>query len=351
MRAWLALFALAVAGCAGNAGLPVDAAEAPPALSSFAACPVVNGTIRACNPSEDSPYLVDVRTAVPPAWTCLTFADDRFSTDVFGNADYPFPDWYTYYGPVLGDGGASGSMGFGVFYDTRGDADAVAGALVIDTEDDERVFVWQGPSAGFVQLPTPIESAQVRVYGVMYPAGATKGELRGEFDTVPPGHQWQAEPAVDHREFWSPGPFEATGTYAALGPVPEMQWNLVHNIDVAGQTFHLPTERDGNLGFGPSDGSGIAHWGWMRASPFNTTVVAEGLRVHATLQPYAEFYAEFHDLDNPVALATSDFLCGCPDPVIANWVADPAMAVQCLAGIPLPALAQVSGHGTHVALA
>jgi hypothetical protein len=352
MRAGAALLvALLLAGCARDA--PADSLPGPPlpGLDAYAGCPVVNGTALACEPSEDSPYIVDVRSQVPPGWTCLTFADDRFTLDVFGNGEYPFPDWYTYYGPVIGDGGLSGSMGFGLAYDARGDADEVAGAMVIDTEDDDRTFIWEGPSAGFVQLPTPIESSEVRVYGVLYPAGPTKGTLRAESDVAPPGRAWASDPDVDHREFWSRGPFRPTGGYTALGPAPEMQWDLVHNVDLGGRTLHLPTERNGTVGFGPSDGSGIAHWGWTRASPFNTTVAAEGLRVDASLQPYVEFYAEFHDLDDPMALFSSDFLCGCPDPVIANWVTDPAMAVQCLAGVPLPVMAQAASGGGSAAIA
>ena len=349
MRAWLAVVALAVAGCSSTPSDVPVAGTTLPGLDDYTGCPVIKGHVHACEPSEDSPYLVDVRGSVPPAWTCLTFADDRFTTDVFGNARYPYPDWYTYYGPVIGDGGVSGAMGIGLLYDAHGDADAVGGAMVIDTEDDERVFVWEGPAKGFVQLPTPIESEEMRVYGVLYPAGPTQGVHADEGDVVPPGRSWQSEPAVDHREFWSPGTFDDSGGYSSIGPVPEVQWNLVHNVDVAGTTVHLPAARNHTVGLGPSDGSGMAHWGWTRASPFNTSVALDGLKVTASVQPYLEFYAEFHDLGDRSALLTSHFLCGCPDPTVASWVADPAMAVQCLAGTPLPTML-ADGRGMHVKL-
>lgn len=345
------VLALLAAGCA-QSDAPVAEGPAPlPGLQAYDACPEVRGQVHACEPSEDSPYVVDVRSEVPPGWSCLTFADARFETDVFGNGDYPYPDWYLYYGPVVGDGEARGTMGLGIRYDTHGDTEAVAGALMIASEDDPRVFVFEGAGAGFVQLPTPIRSREARLYGLLYPTAPTQGQHVHENDAAPPGFSWTSQPSVDHREFWSQGPLDPSQGYVASGERDLLQWNLVHNADLGGQARHLPAPRNGTVGFGPSDGSGTAHWGWARGSPFNTSVRADGLLVEASLQPYLEFYAEFHDLQDPSALATSRFLCGCPDPTVASWIADPVMGVQCLAGLPLPVMAQAASHGGQATVA
>lgn len=295
-------------------------------LEAFAACPLVAGRVVPCQAEGASHIAVDVRDSIPPAWTCLTFADDRFE-----DADSPaYPDWYTYYGPYVGDGGSgAGQNRMGILYDAQDDAASVSGAVVLMSEHQSRVFTWQGPPSGFVLVPQDVTSSHVLAYGILYPdPGPTKGmfdshgnqtqEILGASGPDPwvtdPGFTVAGEPSLDLLPFWSMSPWAPTGMWRGSSKEPYWQWDLVQGTELAGQRLHFATTRHSNLGWGHMEGEdGLAHWGTARNAPFNVSVEADGLALNASLQPYMEFFAEFHDLADPVGITTASLLCGCRD--------------------------------------
>lgn len=326
MRAILAVGILAALLSAGCATVPTPDAVRLPGLDAYTDCPVVGGLRVPCVIEGDSHVAIDTRPDVPMGWTCMTYSDQR-STH---RSEAPQPDWYTYYGPFLGDGGSgAGEPRMGIYYDSHDDADVVAGALVLATENVSRVYTWEGPPAGFVLVPATITETRFLVYGILYPASASRGgqDHHGRF--AHPGIRVESNPPIEVQPFWSLGPFRHSGEVSGWDE-PEWQWDLVLNTEVAGQRLHLPTERQAITAFGDSkDRAGAGHWGHGRAGPFNATVQVEGLRLNASLQPYMEFYAEVRNPGDPALRASLAFLCGCDGQPLTS-----AEGARCLLGLP-----------------
>lgn len=325
-----------LAGCAETIH---TAAPGPtlPALAEFADCPSVAGAVVPCMPEGNSPADAIVRDDFPPGWTCLTFSDER------DDPQFPMPAWYTHYGPFVSDGLPDGSSAFGVSYDAAGDVERVSGVLQLVSEEDSPTFVWEGPARGFVIIPWTITQTRVLAFGALYPALGE--EPAGRFDHARSAPRFAAEGEPDVQAvqpFWSLGPLDKDGGWSGWGE--DAQWNVVQNMQMAGQEAHFATDRNRSIGFGDSaDLAGTAHWGHGRESPFVMDIEGEGFRTSATLQPYLEFYVEARDLEDPVTLAGYRFLCGC--------YGEPLTSVQgvfCAIGVPPPmATIVASPDGRH----
>lgn len=249
---------------------------------------------------------VEVGERPPPGWLCLSFADKRFESPP--DRRYPFPDWYTYYGPGLIGDQAAGAFQLGFLYDAKNDTQEVLGVAQVLSEDEALTYVWQGPPRGFVRFPIAIEEPTVLVHGVLYPvAGPTLG-LHDDAALDSARHDVNGVPG---HVFWSRGPWQqpAQDSWMTLGTT--WQWNAVQTIEVAGERLHVPAVSNMSLGFDDvRDLQGESHWGQWRQGVRNGTL--EGLHV-SSLTPYMEFYYENKNINNAALTAAVDFLCRCPE--------------------------------------
>ena len=305
MRGWVvALGALLAAGCIDEPvpvhGLPVTD------LAPFTTCPVVNETVWPCKPAGDNPVYVEVAAMPPAGWRCISYADQRFAAQP--DKAFPFPDWYTYFGPAIGGDEAPGTFQLGFLYDAGNDTEVVRGAVQVLSQDDALTYIWEGPARGFVRLPSPIEQPAVLVEGVLYPGpGAVKG-LHMHESLPDPNNDVEGAAGA---EFWSRGAWTPPASSRAIGPDPEWQWNLVRVVEASGQRLFPPAINHDPLGHGDQRRlQGSLHWGQYRHGSLNATLAG----VHtSSLTPYAEFYFEAKNIHDAALTSAIDFLCRCPD--------------------------------------
>jgi hypothetical protein len=339
VRAAIALFLL-LAGCLGESGsdgtretrAEDNEADAGLDMSFFESCPVVNGTEIDCQRTPENPFFVEVSPDWPTHWSCLSFADRRFAEN---GVDYPYPDWYTLFGPAVSDGAGGVEPQMGFAYDTHNDTDRVAGVIRLVSEGREEMFSFEGPARGFVRVPVRIAEPQLFYTGVLYPAAV--GHLAGEY-AFPPG----AAP----ENVTAPANFlNATGLdvgrsephwslvdYRGPAAPADVKWqfDVVRTVPSEGTAYHFPATPEFASGISDyRELSGAANWGMGRGYPYETQVRHGDVAVEGQLQPYMFFGAKFEDVYNPVYVAGVHYQCGCYGQPLTT-----VEGVVCLAGGP-----------------